>query len=74
MGAIVLGYDASPGARSALDCAVDLASEYGDDLVIVYGVEPPGGVGEEWKENLAALEDQPGPTLRRLWMRPSRPA
>ena len=25
MGAIVLGYDASPGAEAALDCAVDLA-------------------------------------------------
>jgi nucleotide-binding universal stress UspA family protein len=23
-----------------------------------YGVAPPGGVGEEWKENRAALEDQ----------------
>ena len=58
MGAIVLGYDASPGARSALECAVDLAREHGDELVIAYGVAPPGGVGEEWKENRAALEDQ----------------
>ena len=26
--------------------------------MIAYGVAPPGGVGEEWRENRAALEDQ----------------
>jgi len=57
MGSIVLGYDASPGARTALTCAVELAQQYGDDLVIANGVEPPGGVGEEWRANLAAVED-----------------
>jgi nucleotide-binding universal stress UspA family protein len=58
MGAIVLGYDASPGARAALACAIDLAREHGDELVIAHGVAPPGGVGEEWKANRDALEDQ----------------
>ena len=37
---------------------MDLAREHGDELVIAYGVAPPGGVGEEWKANRAALEDQ----------------
>jgi nucleotide-binding universal stress UspA family protein len=58
MGAIVLGYDASPGARAALACAIDLAREHGDELVIAHGVAPPGGVGEEWRANRAALEEQ----------------
>lgn len=58
MGAIVIGYDASPGARTALSCAVDLAKQYGDDLVIANGVAPPGGVGEEWRATLAAVEDE----------------
>jgi nucleotide-binding universal stress UspA family protein len=58
MGAIVLGYDASPGARSALDCALDLAREYGDKLVIAYGVAPPGGATEEWRAHRAAAEEQ----------------
>jgi nucleotide-binding universal stress UspA family protein len=58
MGAIVLGYDASPGAKGALECAIDLAREHGDELVIAHGVAPPGGVGEEWRANRAALEDQ----------------
>ncbi|MBN1529317.1 MAG: universal stress protein [Thermoleophilaceae bacterium] len=58
MGSIVLGYDASPGAKAALDCAIQLAREHGDELVIAHGVAPPGGVGEEWRANRAALEDQ----------------
>lgn len=57
-GAIVLGYDASPGARGALSEAVALAKEFGDKLVIAYGVAPSGAVGEEWTQNVAALEDQ----------------
>ena len=54
MAAIVLGYDASPGAERALETAVELAREFGDRLVIAYGVAPPGGVGEEWREHRAA--------------------
>ncbi len=58
MGTIVLGYDASPGAGHALECAVDLARQFDDKLVIGYGVAPSGGVGDEWSQNLGALEDQ----------------
>lgn len=57
-GTIVLGYDASPGARAALAQAIVLAKEFGDKLVIAFGVAPSGSVGEEWKENVEALEDQ----------------
>lgn len=57
-GTIVLGYDASPGAHGALTQAVELAKEFGDQLVIAYGVAPAGTQGEEWKQNVAALEDQ----------------
>ena len=60
MGTIVLGYDASPGAGHALECAVDLARQFGDRLVIGFGVAPSGGVGDEWTQNLRALEDQAG--------------
>jgi nucleotide-binding universal stress UspA family protein len=58
MGAIVLGYDASPGAGRALETAIDLARRCDDRLVIAYGVAPAGLVGEEWKENRKALEEQ----------------
>ena len=48
---IVLGYDESPGARRALGYAVDLAKLLGDTLVIVYGAEPPGRMGDELAEH-----------------------
>lgn len=55
---IVVGFDASPAAAAALDAAADIASRYGEDLVIVYGVEPPAaGVGEELRSHEAALEE-----------------
>ena len=48
MGAIVLGYDASPGAKRALDTALDLATHFGDRLVIAFGAAaPPGPPTEE---------------------------
>jgi len=51
----VLGYDESPGAENALDVAIDLAARYGEPLVLVYGVAPPGGVGEEFQAHQQAL-------------------
>jgi nucleotide-binding universal stress UspA family protein len=43
----VLGYDGSPGAEAALDAAIGLASQFGDRLVVAFGVDPPGrGAGE----------------------------
>ena len=58
MGAIVLGYDASPGAEGAFETAVELARGFGDKLVIASGVAPAGGVGEEWRQAERAVEDQ----------------
>ena len=52
----VLGYDESPGSDRALDVAIDLATRFGEPLVLVYGVAPPGGVGEEFRSHQAALE------------------
>ena len=55
---IVLGYDESPGATRALRYAIDLARLLDDTLVLVYGAEPPGRVGEEFTEHLAALAER----------------
>ena len=55
---IVLGYDESPGAQRALGYAADLAGLLNDTLVLVYGVEPPGRVGEEFTEHSAALTER----------------
>jgi nucleotide-binding universal stress UspA family protein len=54
---LVVGYDESPGAVRALDVAVELAGKLGEGIVVVYGVTPPGGVGEEFRAHQAALEE-----------------
>ena len=58
MATIVLGYDASPGAERSLDTAVELASAFGDRLVIGFGVQPPGHGGGEGMEHRNALREQ----------------
>jgi nucleotide-binding universal stress UspA family protein len=54
----VLGYDDSPGARGALDQAIELALEFGYKLVIGFGVHPPGLGGGEGTEHREALREQ----------------
>lgn len=54
---IVLGYDESPGARQALVTAIDVAKRFDVVLVLVYGVAPPGSVGEEFHSHMAALTE-----------------
>lgn len=54
--AVVLGYDESPGAARALDAAIEVASAFGEPLVLVYGAAPPGGLGEEYSSHRDALE------------------
>jgi nucleotide-binding universal stress UspA family protein len=52
---VVLGYDESPGADAALDVAIQVASRFGEELVLVYGAAPPGRMGEEWQSHRDAL-------------------
>lgn len=54
---IVLGYDASPGAIRALQKAIELATAFGEPLVLVYGASPPGALGEEYASHRAALTE-----------------
>ncbi|MBL8928889.1 MAG: universal stress protein [Kineosporiaceae bacterium] len=54
---IVLGYDESPGARHALEVALDVASRFAEPLVLVYATMPPGPRGEEFREHRMALEE-----------------
>ncbi len=54
---IVLGYDRSPGARRALDIAVELAGSFDVPLVLVHGIAPPTTVGEEAGEARRAIDE-----------------
>lgn len=55
--AVVVGYDESPGADAALTTAISIAARFGEELVIVYGAGPPGGLGEEANAHRDALRE-----------------
>ncbi|MGY1742252.1 MULTISPECIES: universal stress protein [unclassified Blastococcus] len=54
---VVLGYDESPGARRALQLAIEVAQRFDVPLVVVYGAAPPGVVGEEAAVHAEALAE-----------------
>ena len=55
--AVVVGYDESPGADAALATAISVAARFGEELVLVYGAGPPGGLGEEATAHRDALRE-----------------
>jgi nucleotide-binding universal stress UspA family protein len=57
MGQIVVGYDGSACSRVALDEALRLAQDLGDDVVLVFGYAPPGIWGGEIAEHEEAIEE-----------------
>ena len=54
---IVVGYDGSEGAHTALTVAIDMAKKLPGDLVIVYGYEV-SKIGGEVTDLAAALREQ----------------
>ena len=56
MGTLVVGYDGSDAARSALDQALTLAADLGDQVVVAYGYDP-GGPGEEYRAHEEAVRE-----------------
>ncbi|MEU3949683.1 universal stress protein [Streptomyces sp. NPDC029526] len=54
---VVLGYDESPGATSALRVAIDVSAAFDERLVVVYGAAPPGAMGEEYSAHIDALHE-----------------
>jgi nucleotide-binding universal stress UspA family protein len=57
MGQIVVGYDGSPAGEAALDQALGLAGDLGDEVVVVFGYAPPGLWGGEIVEHEEAIEE-----------------
>ncbi|MFC9810690.1 universal stress protein [Streptomyces virginiae] len=52
---VVLGYDESPGAERALYVALEVATAFGEPLVLVYGAAAPGSTGEESRAHREAV-------------------
>jgi nucleotide-binding universal stress UspA family protein len=58
---LVVGYDGSECADAALDAAAELAKELGEGVTLVFGYDPPGTMGEEFKvhrETLRAMAEK----------------
>ena len=58
MRSVVVGYHGSEGSRAALDMAVELASRFADQLVIVFGSGPPGSPGGGARAHRRAIEER----------------
>jgi len=54
---IVVGYDGSDCGKAALEEALKLGGELGDEVVVVFGFAPPGIWGGEIAEHEDAIEE-----------------
>lgn len=61
---LAVGYDGGESARHALRAAIDLARDLEEPLLIVCGVAPAGGMGEEYGATEAAVIDELGPIVQ----------
>jgi nucleotide-binding universal stress UspA family protein len=57
MAQIVVGYDGSAAGEAALEEALTIAVELGDNVVVVFGYAPPGIWGGEIAEHEEAIEE-----------------
>lgn len=57
MSQIVVGYDGSACGDAALDSALGIAGELGDEVTVVFGYAPPGLWGGEIAEHEEAIEE-----------------
>lgn len=57
MGALVVGYDGSAQGEAALEQALGMAPQLGDQIVVVFGYAPPGIWGGEIAEHEEAIEE-----------------
>jgi nucleotide-binding universal stress UspA family protein len=56
---LVVGYDGSDGADSALGVALELGRGLGEPLLIAFAAQPPGrSVGDEYRAHLATLSER----------------
>jgi nucleotide-binding universal stress UspA family protein len=60
---LVVGYDGGESSRNALEVAIALATDLGEQLVVVTGVGPGGSVGEEYRATEEALAEVLAPEV-----------
>lgn len=60
---LAVGFDGGDSARRALDAAIAFARDLEEPLLIVCGVAPAGGMGEEYDATEAALVEELAPVV-----------
>lgn len=60
---LALGYNGGDSARHALRAAIALARDLEEPLLIVCGVAPAGGMGEEYAVTEEAIVDEMAPAV-----------
>jgi len=60
---LAVGYDGGESADRALDAAIDLARDLEEELFVVCGVAPAGGVGEEYDATEDAIVEDIAPLV-----------
>ena len=60
---IAVGYDGGESAKRALDAAASLAKDLGEPIILVCGVAPAGGMGEEYEVVEDAIVDELAPAV-----------
>lgn len=61
---VAVGYDGGESARRALTAAIDLARDLEETLLIVCGVAPAGGMGDEYQATEAAVVEELAPLVQ----------
>lgn len=60
---LAVGYDGGESAQHALRVAIELARDLEETLLIVCGVAPAGGMGEEYAVTAEAIVDELAPLV-----------
>lgn len=60
---LALGYDGGESARHALRAAIQLARDLDETLLVVCGVAPAGGMGEEYDATEEAIVEELAPAV-----------
>ena len=60
---IALGYDGGDSAERAFAAAIELARDLEESLLIVCGVAPAGGMGEEYEQTEEAIVEALAPVV-----------
>ena len=60
---IALGFDGGESAQRALDAAIGFARDLEEPILVVCGVAPAGGMGEEYQTTEAAVVDELSPAV-----------